>query len=252
MTYRISLIPTHFYYAVAAVVFVGLCLWRLIKSFKAEKFINQYGYVVLSRQNELEHRYIAKQLLGRELKHNEVVHHINGRKTENEVTNLCLMDREKHEHFHSWLSWKKDKTGKYPLITSQKRTLVREYGGTLLEGLVAYRSSKQKPEISVALDRKKTERNNLKNQNSEFSEKLFGELRMVRMRLAIKRGVPAYVICNNKTLRKIVDTMPETKEKISQIDGFDPESSRMHGAYLVAVISRMRSEFEKSKREDSA
>ena len=104
MTYRFSHIPTHFYYALATVVFVGLCLWRLIKSFKPEKYVNQYGYVVLSRQNELEHRYIAKQLLGRELKHNEVVHHINGRKTENEITNLCLMDREKHEHFHSWLS----------------------------------------------------------------------------------------------------------------------------------------------------
>jgi hypothetical protein len=87
------------------------------------KFVNSDGYFVLSESSELEHRHIAKLLLDRDLERNEVVHHINGCKTDNRVTNLCLMDREKHELFHSWLSWKRNKIGRYPSFRVQKRLL---------------------------------------------------------------------------------------------------------------------------------
>lgn len=102
---------------------------------KEPKYINSNGYVVLSQVNELEHRFIAKQILGRDLKSNEVVHHINGIKTDNDVGNLCLLDREKHEFFHSWLKWKSETTGKYPRIAHQMRALEEEYGGSLLKKL---------------------------------------------------------------------------------------------------------------------
>ena len=97
------------------------------------KYIDSRGYVVLSQLNELEHRFIAKWKLGRDLEQNEIVHHINGQKTDNRIWNLCLMDKEKHEHFHSWLRWKKEKSGRYPSIKDQKRVLAEEYGGILLE-----------------------------------------------------------------------------------------------------------------------
>lgn len=97
------------------------------------RYLNNQGYVVLRKTNELEHRALAEGLLGRELFSNEIVHHINGKRDDNRVTNLCLMDREKHEHFHSWLRWRKDKSGYYPSIKNQKRILREEYGGTLLE-----------------------------------------------------------------------------------------------------------------------
>lgn len=45
------------------------------------------------------------------------------------------MDSEKHEHHHSWLKWKKEKTGRYPSIAQQKRVLENEYGGMLLESV---------------------------------------------------------------------------------------------------------------------
>lgn len=99
----------------------------------ANKFTNSMGYVVLSENNELEHRFIAMRLLNRELQPNEVVHHINGKKDDNEIKNLCVMDSEKHEYFHSWLVWKKTKSGSYPSINQQKNALENEYGGILLE-----------------------------------------------------------------------------------------------------------------------
>jgi hypothetical protein len=97
--------------------------------------INSNGYVVLAEDNELEHRHVAKVVMGRDLYRNEIVHHINGKKTDNRTANLCLMDREKHELFHTWLRWKKEKSGRYPSFNDQKRILVNEYDGTLLENV---------------------------------------------------------------------------------------------------------------------
>lgn len=97
--------------------------------------IDKHGYVVLAPINQREHRHIAEQQMGRNLTPDEHVHHINGNKTDNEIENLCVMDHEKHELFHAWLRWKKEKDGFYPPLGDQKRVLVHEYGGTLLEHL---------------------------------------------------------------------------------------------------------------------
>lgn len=120
--------------ALSSVVLVAvLLLWlRSILKSRPAKHTDSRGYVVLSDLKELEHRSIAKQILKRELKQNEIVHHINGKKTDNRIWNLCLMDREKHEHFHSWLKWKKEKSSRYPSIKVQQKTLEEEYDGMLL------------------------------------------------------------------------------------------------------------------------
>lgn len=101
----------------------------------SSKFIDPDGYVYLKKFMTTEHRYIAMQLVGRDLMPNEVVHHINGKKTDNRRINLCLMDRGKHEHLHAWLNWQKSKKGSYPKIADQKQVLENEYGGILLEKL---------------------------------------------------------------------------------------------------------------------
>ena len=80
-----------------ATLAIILVIARFIFKSKNEeqRYINTNGYYVLSRNGELEHRQIAIDLLGRALYDNEVVHHINGRKLDNHIRNLCLMDRER-------------------------------------------------------------------------------------------------------------------------------------------------------------
>lgn len=46
------------------------------------------------------HRLIAERKLGRSLKPNEVVHHIDGNKYNNDPDNLCVMSRSEHAKLH--------------------------------------------------------------------------------------------------------------------------------------------------------
>ena len=54
---------------------------------------NSWGYVY-------EHRVIAEEIINRRLEENEVVHHKNGKRWDNRIENLEVMDKSEHAKMH--------------------------------------------------------------------------------------------------------------------------------------------------------
>jgi putative membrane protein len=97
--------------------------------------ITENGYVLnrsSSGRIQLEHRKIAEEVLGRPLTADEVVHHINGKRTDNRIRNLCVMNEIEHDRYHKWFEWIYKTYGNYPRRETQLQKLRAEFKGILL------------------------------------------------------------------------------------------------------------------------
>lgn len=75
---------------------------------KAMKSDNWVGYVY-------EHIVVVEKDLGRELTNEEIVHHLDGNRSNNRIENLLVLSRGQHGRLHVWLKsgavWLGDHTG---------------------------------------------------------------------------------------------------------------------------------------------
>ena len=74
-------------------------------NWKGGKRLTKDGYVRIcigSGNTILEHKLVAEKALGRKMKSSELVHHINGDRTDNRNQNLLICDRK----YHGWLNAK--------------------------------------------------------------------------------------------------------------------------------------------------
>lgn len=73
-------------------------------NWKGGKYILKSGYIGVlvsgSQIYKLEHDVVMEKHLGRKLKKDEVVHHINGIKNDNRIENLELMTNYEHSKMH--------------------------------------------------------------------------------------------------------------------------------------------------------
>lgn len=70
------------------------------KTYKEGGYLCRYIGGYNKKGNVKEHRYIMEQYLGRKLNVDEIVHHIDGNKLNNKISNLEIMTRSEHSRLH--------------------------------------------------------------------------------------------------------------------------------------------------------
>ncbi len=71
------------------------------KAYQAKTYIRSNGYRYFKGSNILFHRWMMEKSLGRKLRSEEVVHHIDGVKLNNKISNLRLFpNQEAHDQYH--------------------------------------------------------------------------------------------------------------------------------------------------------
>jgi ATP-dependent DNA helicase RecQ len=72
---------------------------------------------------------------------------------------------------------------------------------------------------------------------SADAAKRFERLRAVRLRLARQQDVPAYVICNDATLKLIAEHAPPDVQSLEQVKGMGPYKVKAYGSAFLEAIS---------------
>lgn len=92
-------------------------------TWKGGRKLDSTGYVLVKDPKStrsdgyiMEHRLLIEKHLGRELKQDEQVHHIDGDKTNNAIDNLSIMNKSDHMRLHALEKneWRnRDEQGRY-------------------------------------------------------------------------------------------------------------------------------------------
>ena len=88
---------------------------------RSRRTINVHGYILvrINGRRRLEHRVVMEAIIGRPLRGDEVVHHLNHDKADNRPENLSLTEPSRHNREHAVERWS-DPVWKARTVASMK------------------------------------------------------------------------------------------------------------------------------------
>ncbi|MBT8483031.1 MAG: ATP-dependent DNA helicase RecQ, partial [Myxococcales bacterium] len=93
------------------------------------------------------------------------------------------------------------------------------------------------PDAGQARTRKKERRPSNRELPDDVDPSLFERLRATRLDLARAKGVPAYVVCHDRTLLEIAAYKPTSMEALAGIHGMGPARIERYGEPFLATVS---------------
>jgi ATP-dependent DNA helicase RecQ len=115
------------------------------------------------------------------------------------------------------------------------RLVITDAGRRLLRGEIIPQLAKP----VVPMKKKEIEKKRRKKREEEWAgvdEKLFDALRALRADLARSKGVPAYIVFSDKTLRDMASRKPVTVEEFAGVFGVGATKQKEYGETFVAAI----------------
>jgi len=126
-----------------------------------------YGYIIVKDNAKWrrEHIVIMEHSIGRKLNKNEIVHHINGNKTDNRIVNLQLMTKGEHITLHNFAREYKHKADDETI----QNLYAEEYSGRQIASILKIGKST----VLNCIQRLGVSRNNfgIRNENGKFAER---------------------------------------------------------------------------------
>jgi ATP-dependent DNA helicase RecQ len=111
------------------------------------------------------------------------------------------------------------------------------HGVTVMKGDEPVRVLLPPPDAGRPRSAKKERRRAERDLPSDIDASLFERLRETRLDIAREKGVPAYVICHDRTLMEIAAYKPSSVEALAEIHGMGPARIERYGEPFLETVN---------------